>query len=167
MRNCSYRRTIFATTAGLWLRCFLSAGSIVVIVFVFAVENAFGQIVILKPLHLSRVYGYVLCETGNPLMGVQVALASGAQPSEAVVTDAKGYFDFSDARGEYLLHVRMPGTASANRQVIVGADVRAHRGPLYILIKPGACEDCVSPIFTNRKQFDRAVRENETTTRES
>jgi hypothetical protein len=127
----------------------------------FAVRSADAQITILKPLYLSHVYGYVLSETGNPLAGVQVALASGAQPSEAVVTDAKGYFDFSDAKGEYLLHVRIPGSASANRQVIVGADVRAlfHRGPLYIMIKPVVCEDCVSPIFTNRKQFDRAVRE--------
>jgi hypothetical protein len=146
---------------GFWLRCFLGLGSMLVIIFVFALENAQGQIIVLKPLHLSHAYGYVLSETGNPLAGVQVALASGAQPSEAEVTDAKGHFDFSDAKGEYLLHVRLPGSASANRQVIVGADVRAlfHRGPLYIMIKPVVCEDCVSPIFTNRKQFDRAVRE--------
>src|SRR5258707_14642049 len=93
------RATIFSKTAGLWLRCFLGAASILVIEFSFAAENAHGQIVILKPLHLSRVYGYVLSETGNPLTGVQVALASGVQPSQAVVTDLKGYFDFSDAKG--------------------------------------------------------------------
>jgi hypothetical protein len=146
---------------GFWLRCFLGFGSMLVFIIVFALENAQGQIIVLRPLHLTHAYGYVLSETGSPLAGVQVALASGARPSEAVVTDAKGYFDFSDAKGEYLLHVRIPGSASANRQVIVGADVHAllHRGPLYIMIKPEVCEDCVSPIFTNRKRFDRAVRE--------
>jgi hypothetical protein len=146
---------------GFWLRCFLGFGSMPVIFFAFAVGNAHGQVVVLKPLYLSHAYGYVLSETGNPLTKVQVALGSGAQPSEAVVTDAKGHFDFSDAKGEYLLHVRIPGSAGANRQVIVGAGVFAffHRGPLYIMIKPEVCEDCVSPIFTNKKQFDRAMRE--------
>jgi len=161
MNNPAKKKIVIATAAGPRLRCFLDFGSILVIIFVFALENAQGQIVVLKPLHLSHAYGYVLSETGSPLAGVQVALASGVQPSEAVVTDAKGYFDFSNSKGEYLLHVRTPGSASANRQVVVGADVRAlfHRGPLYIMIKPVVCEDCVSPVFTNRKQFDRAVRE--------
>jgi hypothetical protein len=151
----------FQKTAGLRLRYFLGLGSMLAIMFAYAAGRVSAQVIVLKPLHLSHVYGYVLSETGNPLSGVQVALASGGPPSEAVITDAKGYFDFPDAKGEYLLHVRIPGSASANRQVIVGPDVRAmfHRGPLYVMIRPVVCQDCISPIFTNRKQFDRAVSE--------
>lgn len=146
---------------GLWLRCFLGVGSILAIMFAIAVENSHGQIAILKPLHLSRVHGYVLDEAGSPLSEVQVALASEAQPSLAAVTDAKGYFDFPNARGEYFLHVVVRGSQTASRRVIAGADIRAwvHREPLYIMIMPGLCNDCESPVFTSRKRFDRALRD--------
>jgi hypothetical protein len=161
MKSPGGKKTVIATSAGPRLRCFLGICSIFGLASLLVVQYVGAQVVVPKPLHLSHVHGYVLNETGAPLPGVQVALASGRQPSEAAITDTKGYFDFSHAKGEYLFHVRSLGSASANCQVIVGADVRAlfHRGPLYIMIKPVVCEDCVSPIFTNRKQFDRAVRE--------
>jgi len=160
----SAAREIFGTAKrrGFWLRCFLGLGSISAFALMLAARSADAQIVVLKPLHLSHVYGYVLSEKGEPLTGVPVALVSGGPPAQATTTDAKGYFDFPDAKGEYLLHVKMPHSAIAARNVIVGADFRAlfHRGPLNIMIKPGGCEDCTSPIFTSRKQFDRVVQEN-------
>jgi hypothetical protein len=119
-----------------------------------------AQIRVEKPLHLSYVHGYVLSETGKPFVGVQVALASGGPPSQAMKTDANGYFDFSNAKGEYLLHVKVPEFGIADRQVVVGAGLRAlrHQGPIFVMIKPGICMDCTSPVFTSRKQFDRAIR---------
>jgi len=148
---------------GIWLRCFLDAGFLPFILFALALQAMNAQITVLKPLHLSHLYGYVLSETGKPLAGVKVALASGKQPSQAGNTDANGFFDFPDARGEYLFHVKLPGAALVDRLIIVGAGshARLHRGPIYVMIKPGgACSDCTSPIFLSKGDFDRAVQEN-------
>jgi hypothetical protein len=147
---------------GIWLRCFLGFGLIPACVFALAAQSAPSQFKYLKPLHLSRAYGYVLSETGKPLAGVQVVLASGGPPSLAMNTDANGYFEFPEAKGEYSLHVKIPGLALMDRQVIVGADPRGqpYRGPLYVMMKSGACGDCTSEVFTSKKQFDRAVRDN-------
>jgi len=155
-----FRHSILMTPAGPRLRCFLGASLVAGILMLFSTCSCYAQIKVLKPLHLLHVYGYVLSKAGKPLSGVQVALASGRQPSEAVLTDTNGHFDFPDAKGEYLLHVRIRGSASANRQLVIGANVRAyfHRGPLFIMIEPDLCEDCISPVFTSKKQFDRAVQ---------
>lgn len=124
--------------------------------------SAIAQPEVLKPLHLSHGHGYVLSESGKPVAGVQVALVSGGSPSQATNTDADGHFDFPDAEGEHLFHVNARGSAIAARQVMAGAGLRATfpRGPLHVMMRPGNCEDCTSPILTSKKQFDRAIREN-------
>jgi hypothetical protein len=155
--------TVSKRPAGPRLRCFLGIALVGGFLTLSSAKLCNAQIVVLKPLHLWHISGYVLNKAGKPLAGVQVALASGRQPSEAVPTDTNGYFNFPDARGEYLLHVRVPGSPSANRQVIVGPSLRSlvHRGQLYIMIKPDEiCEDCISPVFTSKKRFDQAVQES-------
>jgi hypothetical protein len=147
---------------GFWLRCFLGVGLIAVCTFALAVQSAQSQFKYMKPLHLAHAYGYVLDESGKPLVGIQVAPASGGPPSLAMNTDGKGYFDFPEAKGEYLLHVKIPGFVSMDRRVILGAGPRGplYRGPVYVMMKSNKCKECTSEVFTSKEQFDRAVREN-------
>jgi hypothetical protein len=114
------------------------------------------------PLHLAHAYGSVLDESGRPLVGIQVALASGGPPSLAMNTDVKGYFDFPEAKGEYLLHVKIAGFVFMDRMITVGVGPRGplYRGPVYVMMKSNECKDCTSEVFTSKEQFDRAVQEN-------
>jgi hypothetical protein len=160
-RSCSIHQR-----RGSWLRYFLAIWASIA-VFALAVPFVDGQITVERPIRLAHAYGYVLTERGKPVAGVQVALVSGGPPPLAMNTDLEGNFDFPGAKGEYLLHVKIPGSAIAARQVIVGRGFRAlfHHGPLYVMINPnGACSDCTSPIFASKKEFDRGVRENARTT---
>jgi hypothetical protein len=138
--------------------------AIIVAIFAIAFPSSLrGQIVILKPLHISHAQGYVVTAEGKPLKGIQVAFISGAQPALASNTDADGHFDFTDARGEYLFHVKSPGFAIAARQVIARRGLRSlfRRGLLFVVMRPAAdCDDCTSLIFATKKQADRAIREN-------
>ena len=131
--------------------------------FGLVTQSAKAQIVVQKPIHLSHAYGYVFTETGKPLVGVEIELIGNDSASFETKTDATGQFNFPRANGKYLLRARVPGSAIAARDVIVASDLAGafHRGPIYVMIKPGgACEDCTSPIFPNKKAFDRAAREN-------
>ena len=159
------RRSFFLRSVGdgmRWqIRSRVLVGALVLLVWS---TSALAQPKALKPIHLSHVYGYVLSQSGKPVAGVQVALVSGGPPSQAMKTDAEGYFDFPDAKGEYMLHVKIPGFAIAARQVIVGADLHgtSQRGPLYVMMKP-VCDDCTSPIFTSKKEFDQRSRKTQGT----
>jgi hypothetical protein len=115
----------------------------------------------LKPLHLLHANGYVLDETGRPLAGIQVALASGGPPSLATNTDNKGYFDFPEANGEYLLHVKIPGFVFMDRLIIVGSGPggQFNRGPVYVMMRSPKCKDCTSEVFTSKERFEQAIRE--------
>ena len=162
MKPATHERFGFSKQRGIWLRCFLGFGLAAACTFALAALSAQSEFKYLKPLHLAHAYGYVLDESGKPLGGVQVALASGGPPSLAMNTDGKGYFDFPEAKGEYLLHVKIPGFVFMDRMVIVGAGPRGPlcRGPVYVMMKSNECKDCTSEVFTSKEQFDRAVREN-------
>ncbi len=150
-----------AKRRGFWLRCFLGFGLISVCTFPFAAQPAQPQFKYSKPLHLAHAYGYVLDEAGKPLAGIQVALVSGGPPSLASNTDDKGYFAFPEAKGEYLLHVKIAGFVFMDRMITVGVGQRdtLYRGPVYVMMKSNECKDCNSEVFTSKDQFDRAVRE--------
>jgi hypothetical protein len=144
---------------GFWLRCFLSSGFALACMVALTARSVDAQITVLKPLHLSRVYGYVLSETGTPLAGVQVVLASGGPPSQALDTDVRGFFDFPDTKGEYLFHVKIPGSALADRLIVVGVGLRAlfHRGPIFVM------ESSLIARFWNSKQATTRIRSKNAT----
>jgi hypothetical protein len=161
MKRSALSGSIFTRSAGPRLRCFLSIGLIAACTFALAAQSAQSQFKYLKPLHLAHVYGYVFDESGKPLVGIQVVLASGGLPSLAMNTDDKGYFDFPEAKGEYLLHVKIPGLVFMDRQIIVGSGSggQLNRGPVYVMMRSPKCKECTSEVFTNKKLFEQTIRE--------
>jgi hypothetical protein len=152
--------SIFATLAGLRLRCFLAESSLILIGLAACVAVP-AQISVEKPYHLAHVRGVYVDAKGNPIPGAEVTLDQGGKAIYSTRTDGTGKFAIRHISGHYWLHVEEKGYAQVSRQVVVGleAETYLHGSTLYMIAGPGACSDDCSKVFTNRGKFEQAIRE--------
>jgi len=152
---------VIGSMRGSWLRCFLGWA------WQFSLLNlAFcgwlhAQIDIPKPLHLTHVEGYVFNDQGKPLVNTEVTLVQDEAVKFKTRTDNAGAFHFDHVSGRYWFHVARSEYAPAAREINVEPEIvtALQRKKLYVIVGPGACMDECSSVFSNKNDFDRALRE--------
>jgi hypothetical protein len=145
---------------GFWLRCFLSAALLAMILN--GVRKTSAQIDPPRPYHLSHLRGVFVDAKGNPIEGAAVTLDQDDQVKYSTRTDRTGRFEIKHVYGHYWLHVDSKGYSTLGREVLVGLDGLSylHTSTLYMIAGPGACTDDCSSVFTSRSKFDQALRRN-------
>jgi hypothetical protein len=160
MRFCNAQERECVETAELWLRCFL--GGVVWTLLFLAIPNTFAQkIEIPKPERLSHVEGYVVNAEGHPAIDVEVTLKQDEKVAYRTRTNKSGEFQFDHVSGTYLFQVARSKDAPAAREIVVTDEIvtALERKRLFVILGPGACMDACSSVLTNKKDFDRAIRE--------
>jgi len=114
------------------------------------------------PMHLARVHGVYVDAKGHPIPGAEVTLQQNERVAYETKTDGAGKFVFKHATGHYRLRAHMTGYSPLDRDVIVGLDAVMYlrNETLYVIAGPSACTDDCSSVFTNRNQFEKAIRRN-------
>jgi hypothetical protein len=144
---------------GFWLRCFLSAAMLVLIVC-----RASAQLDLPKPERLTHVEGIVVSPEGQPVPNIEVTLVKPdtVAPQWSTRTDQSGTFHFDKVKGDYLLQVARSKYAPAERAIVVTDEIVTHleRKKLYVVLGPGACQDACSAVLTSKRDFDRTIRKN-------
>ena len=145
-----------------WLRCFLGAVWVLAVCMASAAW-AQQQLEPQGPLHLWRIHGYFVNETGKPLPNVQVTLQRDGQVFYTTKTDASGQFGFEHASGKYVLHIdKKANYSELSRPVIVGEELamRLRKSTLYVIAGPAQCSDDCSSVFRNSDDFAKAIKQN-------
>ena len=93
---------------------------------------------------------------------MEVTLAENDKVVYKTKTDKSGEFHFDHVRGQYTFRVARTEYAPAAREIVVTDEVvtALERKKLYVILGPGACADACSAVLTNKREFDRAIREN-------
>jgi hypothetical protein len=133
-----------------------------IVVLTVSALTAQAQIEAPKPYHLAHLRGFFMDAKGNPIPGAAVTLDKDDKVIYSTQTNTAGRFEIKHVSGRYWLHVHMNGYSTVGREVIVGVEALTylHGETLYIIAGPGACSDDCSSVFTNKSQFDHAVRKN-------
>ncbi len=123
-----------------------------------------AQVDIPGPERLSHVQGYVVNPVGRPVVDVQVTLVQDNKVVYQARTDKSGEFRFDHVKGSYTFQVARTQYSPATREIVVTGEVvtAVERKKLYVILGPGACMDACSSIFTNKRDFDRAIRKMST-----
>jgi hypothetical protein len=147
---------VFTTTAGLRLRCFLGAA-----IFISLCLPLRAQLDIPGPEHLVRVEGVVVNSAGKPVVNVEVTLTRDGSVVYTTHTDQAGGFRFGHVTGQFLFKVARTEYAPASREITVTDELltRTERKRLYVIVGPGACKDECSSVLTNKRQFEKTIRE--------
>ena len=127
-----------------------------------AATGAHAQLDTPGPMHLARVHGVYVDAKGHPIPGAEVTLQQNDRIAYTTKTDGAGKFAFRHATGHYRLRAHMNGYSQLDRDVIVGLDAVMYlrNETLYVIAGPGACTDDCSSVFTNKSQFEKAIRRN-------
>ncbi|MGA9585328.1 MAG: carboxypeptidase-like regulatory domain-containing protein [Terracidiphilus sp.] len=146
---------------GFWLRCFLR-GAFCIWLCLAGANSLIAQVDIPGPERLSHVDGYVVNPVGHPAVNVAVTLVRDDKVAYQTKTDKSGEFRFDHVSGQYTLRVARSAYAPATREIVVTDEMvtALERKKLYIILGPGACADACSSVLTNKKEFDKAIREN-------
>ena len=161
MSSAGPSRIGFPKQRGNWLRYFLGA-TICVSAFLGGVRPIDAQIYIPKPERLTHVEGIVVNSSGHPAEGLEVTLTRDEKVVFRTQTDKSGEFRFEHVSGSYSLRVARSEYAPATREIAVTDEIvtQLERKKLYVILGPGACKDACSSVLTSKKDFDRAIREN-------
>jgi hypothetical protein len=149
-----------ARAAGLWLRCFLS-GMTWMLLCLSGADSFAAQVDIPGPERLTHVEGYIVNPEGNPVADVEVALERDGKVAFRTQTDKSGAFRFGHASGSYVFRVKRTQYAPAMREIVVTDEIvtNLERKKLYVILGPGQCEDACSSVLTSKREFDRAIRQ--------
>lgn len=115
------------------------------------------------PMHLWRLHGFYMNPAGKPIENVEIILVRDGVVRFKTRTDAAGRFAFDHVSGRYRLQIEKATNHSLlSREVVVGLETATvlKRNTLYVIAGPGACTDDCSSVFTNKGDFDKAVRRN-------
>ena len=147
---------------GFWLRCFLGRASFATAIVLGASLIAWAKVEPSGPLHLWRLHGFFMDHAGKPIENVEVTLVRDGTIHYKTKTDASGSFGFDHVYGRYSLHIdKSKDYSQLSREVIVGeAATLLRSNKLYVIAGPGACTDDCSSVFTNKSDFEKAVRRN-------
>jgi uncharacterized protein (DUF2249 family) len=143
---------------GFWLRCFLSA-----VILSLVVGHALAQLDLPKPERLTHVEGVVVSPEGHPVSGVSVTLLRDEKLAAETRTDQDGQFEFEHLKsGPYVFRVARSKYAPAARDIVVTDEIVTHleRKKLFVILGPGACQDECSAVLTSKRDFDRTIRKN-------
>jgi hypothetical protein len=145
---------------GFWLRCFLG-GVIWASVFLGGPDLLAAQLDIPGPEHLTRVEGLVVNSSGQPVADLEVTLVRDEKVAYRTRTDTAGAFRFEHVSGHYMFRVARSEYAPAAREIVVTEEIvtRVERKKLYVILGPGACMDECSSVLTNKREFERNLRE--------
>jgi len=158
------KQNIFAIAAGPRLRCFCGSGFLVCLAMWLTIAAPLTAQIEIRTLHLARVHGSVSDRTGRPVGDARVYLVSGTDETtvKETRTDTLGKFNLGRRDGSYWLRVEAKGFSTAGEHVIVGLTFWAlfHSSRLYVMLGPQACMDDCSPVWTNKRQFEHALRWN-------
>jgi hypothetical protein len=145
---------------GIWLRCFLSA--MILTLLLAGIEPVLAQVDIPKPERLTHVEGIVVDPEGHPVSNIEVMLV---KPDTVTLqlstrTDQSGEFHFDKVKGDYVFRVARSRYAPAERAIFVTDEIVTHleRKKLYVILGPGACQDECSAVLTSKREFDRTIR---------
>jgi hypothetical protein len=146
---------------GFWLRCFLK-GAFWIWLCVAGGSALNAQVDVPGPERLSHVVGIVVNPGGRAAVDVEVTLKANDKVVHRTRTGKAGDFRFDAARGDYTFHVARSEYAPAVREIVVTDEIvtALERKKLYVILGPGACADACSAVLTNKKQFEREIREN-------
>lgn len=114
-------------------------------------------------MHLWRLHGFYMNPAGKPIENVEIILVRDGVVRFKTRTDAAGRFAFDHVSGRYRLQIEKATNHSLlSREVVVGLETATvlKRNTLYVIAGPGACTDDCSSVFTNKGDFDKAVRRN-------
>ncbi len=155
-------RTGIQRQRGIWLRCFLGATWIWLLLWIMAAASVHAQIDVSKPERLTHVEGYVVNSVGKPVGNVEVTLVRDEAVAFRTRTDSAGAFHFDHVSGKFVFRVARSDFAPAVREITVQPEIVTYlaRRKLYVIVGPGACMDECSSIFTNKHEFDRAIKKN-------
>ena len=145
---------------GFWLRCFL--GKAFCTSVLLAGSRALpAQIDLPGPEHLTHVEGQVVNSAGNPVVDVEVSLVRDDKIMYRTRTDKSGAFRFEHAAGRYTFRVARSEYAPAAREIMVTDEIvtRVEHKKLYVILGPGACMDECSAVLTNKREFERDIRQ--------
>jgi hypothetical protein len=148
---------------GFWLRYFLGSAWLVAACCSAAVCFSQARIQGPEPIHLWRLHGLYVNETGDPIGNVKVALSNNGRIVATSDTDAAGRFEFSHVSGHFTLQIaKSSDHSSLMREVIVGVETATIIGSqtIYVIAGPAACSDDCSSVFTSKGDFEKAVRRN-------
>ncbi len=145
---------------GFWLRCFLGRALGVILLGSWLSRGLLAQVDVPGPMQLARAEGVVVNTFGKPVVNAEITLAKDDTVVYRTRTDNAGRFHFEHAIGHFWFRVARTDNAPAVQEVIVGDLVTSYleRKKLYVIVGPGACTDACSSVFSNKHQFDRAIR---------
>ena len=141
-----------------WLRCFLGAASIFAIV-----SQLSAKVQPQGPIHLWSLHGFYMNAAGKPIENAELTLENDGAVRYTTKTDAAGRFAFEHVHGRYTLHIEKSSNYSQlSREVIVGLETATllRKNTLFIVAGPGACTDDCSSVFTNKYDYETAIRRN-------
>jgi hypothetical protein len=147
---------------GFWLRCFLGA-AIWCALIVTAPLGLSAPIDIPGPEHLTHVDGLVVNTAGHAVADVEVTLVKDDKVAFQTRTDKSGEFRFEHVSGRYTFRVARSEYAPAAREIVVTDEIvtRVERKKLYVIVGPGACMDECSAVLTDKREFERDLREKQ------
>jgi hypothetical protein len=122
-----------------------------------------GKVEEAGPMHLWRLHGFYMNPVGKPIGNAEITLLRDGVVRYQTKTDGSGRFGFEHVSGRYTLHIdKSRDHAELSREVIVGLETATvlRRITLYVIAGPGACTDDCSSLYTNKSDFDKAVRRN-------
>ncbi len=146
---------------GSWLRCFLGHAILAMAVSLAASAPTWAKPESQGPIHLWRLHGLLVNPEGKPLTNVPVTLSRDNKLVDKTTTDSDGRFAFDHVYGHFQLHIDRTKFSPLDREVIVGIETaELSRKMLYVIAGPGACTDDCSSVFTNKNDFQNAIRRN-------
>jgi hypothetical protein len=132
-------------------------------VWVVAAALMWGKVEEPGPMHLWRLHGFYMTPTGKPIGNVEISLSRDGVVRFKTTTDASGRFAFEHVAGRYRMQIeKAQDHSQLTREVVVGLETATvlKRNTLYVIAGPGACTDDCSSVFTNKSDFEKAVRRN-------
>jgi hypothetical protein len=145
---------------GFWLRCFLGLSGQLSLLSLVLCGSLHAQPELPQPIRITSVVGYVVNTDGKPVANAEITLVKEAEVASSTRTDEKGTFRIDHVSGSYLLRVARTENAPAEQQIVVTPEIvtRLERKKLYIVLGPGACADACSTVYTDKREFEKAIR---------
>jgi len=147
---------------GFWLRCFL--GGVIWTALILAAPVGWSApIDIPGPEHLTHVEGLVVNSSGHAMADLEVTLVKDDKVAFQTRTNTAGEFHFDHVSGHYMFRVARSEYAPAAREIVVTDEIvtRVEHKKLYVILGPGACMDECSAVVTNKREFERDIREKQ------
>jgi hypothetical protein len=148
---------------GFWLRCFLGTTLMMFALFLVTPTMSWAKVEPQGPLHLWRLHGFYMDAKGRPIGNAELMLERDGAPLYRTRTDASGKFAFEHVSGRYTMRIdRSSNYSQLSREVIVGLETATilRKITLYVIAGPAACTDDCSSVFTNKYDYENAVRRN-------